>query len=153
VADAAGFGSDTFTFVNAVEGSNFADIISGSNGNDTIYGRGGADALTGGAGADRFSFNATSDSTIANHDSISDFVHGSDVIDTSAISGISAIQGLVTGSTQVLAHSIAWIQSGADTIVYANSTGTAENQGSANMQIILTNVTASTLAGTDFFHF
>jgi Ca2+-binding RTX toxin-like protein len=136
-----------------VAGSPFADIISGSNGNDTIYGRGGADALTGGAGADRFSFNATSDSTIANHDSISDFVHGSDVIDTSAISGISAIQGLVTGSTQVLAHSIAWIQSGADTIVYANSTGTAENQGSANMQIILTNVTASTLAGTDFFHF
>ena len=78
-------------------------------------------------------------------------MHGSDVIDTSAISGITTIQGLITGNTQVAAHSIVWIQSGADTIVYANSTGTAENQGSANMQIILANVAASTLAGTDFF--
>jgi Ca2+-binding RTX toxin-like protein len=151
--DAAGVGNDTFAGVNAVEGSNFNDTISGSNGSDTIYGRGGADFLIGGTGADRFSFNATSDSTVASHDTISDFLHGSDVIDTSAITGITAVQGLIAGSTQVLAHSIVWIQNGADTIVYANSTGTAENQGSANMQIILANVTASTLAGTDFFHF
>jgi hypothetical protein len=60
---------------------------------------------------------------------------------------------VLSPAAQVLAHSIVWIQNGADTIVYANSTGTAENQGSANMQIILANVTASTLAGTDFFHF
>ena len=79
-----------------------------------------------------------------------DFVHGSDVIDTSAINGITTIQGLISGSSQVAAHSIVWIQSGADTIVYANSTGTAEDQGSANMQIILANVTASALVGTDF---
>jgi Ca2+-binding RTX toxin-like protein len=151
--DAAGVGNDTFAGVNAVEGSNFNDTISGSNGSDTIYGRGGADFLIGGTGADRFSFNATSDSTVASHDTISDFLHGSDVIDTSANTGITAVQGLIAGSTQVLAHSIVWIQNSADTIVYANSTGTAENQGSANMQIILANVTASTLAGTDFFHF
>ena len=151
--DAAGVGNDTFTGVNAVEGSNFNDTIVGSNGNDTIYGRGGADLLTGGIGADRFVFNATSDSTIASHDTISDFLHGTDLIDTSAITGITAVQGLIAGSTQVAAHSIVWIQSGADTIVYANSTGAAENQGSANVEIILTNVTASTLVGTDFFHF
>ena len=151
--DAAGVGNDTFTGVNAVEGSNFNDIISGSNGSDTIFGRGGADLLTGGSGADHFAFNAVSDSTVASHDTISDFLHGTDVIDTSAIAGITAVQGLITGITQVAAHSIVWIQSGADTIVYANSTGTAESQASANMEIILTNVTASTLAGTDFFHF
>jgi Ca2+-binding RTX toxin-like protein len=151
--DAAGVGNDTFTGINAVEGSNFNDIISGSNGSDTIFGRGGADLLTGGTGADHFAFNFVSDSTVASHDTISDFLHSTDVIDTSAITGITAVQGLITGSTQVAAHSIVWIQSGADTIVYANSTGAAESQASANMEIILTNVTASTLAGTDFFHF
>ena len=150
--DVAGVGTDTFTGINAVEGSNFNDTISGSNGNDTIYGRGGADLLTGGTGADHFTFLATSDSTVASHDTISDFLHGTDVIDTSAIAGITAVQGLIAGSTQVAAHSIVWIQSGSDTIVYANSTGAAESQGSANMEIILTNVTASTLAATDFFH-
>ncbi len=151
--DAAGVGNDTFTGVNAVEGSNFNDTISGGSGNDTIFGRGGADFITGGAGADHFNFVATSDSTVASHDTIGDFVHGIDVIDTSAITGITAVQGLITGSTQVLAHSIAWIQSGADTFIFANSTGAAENQGSANMEIVLTNVTASTLNSADFFHF
>jgi Ca2+-binding RTX toxin-like protein len=151
--DAAGVGIDSFTGVNVVEGSNFNDIISGSNGSDTIFGRGGADLLTGGAGADHFAFSFVSDSTVGSHDTISDFLHGTDVIDTSAITGITTVQGLIAGSTQVAAHSIVWIQSGADTVVYANSTGAAESQGSANMEIILTNVTASTLTSADFFHF
>jgi Ca2+-binding RTX toxin-like protein len=151
--DVAGVGNDTFTGVNAVEGSNFNDTISGSNGSDTIYGRAGADLLTGGAGADHFAFNALSDSTVASHDTISDFLHGTDIIDTSAITGITAVQGLITGSAQVAAHSIAWIQSGTDTIVYTNSTGIAGSQASANMEIVLSNVTANTLSTTDFFHF
>jgi Ca2+-binding RTX toxin-like protein len=150
--DAAGVGNDTFTGVNAVEGSNFNDIISGSNGSDTIFGRGGADLLTGGAGADRFAFNFASDSTVASHDTISDFLHGTDIIDTSAIAGITAVQGVLAAGAPVALHSIAWIQSGADTIVYANTTGAAESQASANMEIVLTNVTASTLASADFFH-
>jgi len=177
-ADGSSIGHDTFVSgVSAVRGSEFNDIItgnggnntlegqggnddlignggndtiSGGDGNDTINGGGGADLVTGGTGADRFVFNAASDSTVASHDTISDFVHGSDVIDTSAIAGITAVQGLISGTTQVAANSVVWIQSGADTIVYANSTGTAEDQGSANMQIILANVTASALVGTDF---
>jgi Ca2+-binding RTX toxin-like protein len=146
-----------------VAGSNFNDTILGRNGNntlngrdgnDTIMGRGGADLLTGGSGADHFVFASVSDSTIASHDTISDFQHGTDINDTSAISVITAVQGFITGTTQVAAHSIVWIQSGADTIIYANSTGALENQGSANMEIILTNVTPSTLAATDFLlHF
>jgi hypothetical protein len=93
---------------------------------------------------------ATSDSTVASHDTISDFVHGSDVIDTSAITAITAVAGLITGVTQVAPHSIVWIQSGSNTIVYANASGVAENQGSADMEIVLTNVTASTLTNSDF---
>ena len=77
---------------------------------------------------------------------INNFVHGSDVIDT------AAIQGLITGGTQIAAHSIAWIQSGADTIVYANSTGVAENQAVANMAVTLKSITASVLTGSDFIH-
>ena len=94
-----------------------------------IKGGGGADFLTGGAGSDQFVFMATSDSTVASYDTITDFVHGVDIIDTSAITGVTAIGGLITGSTQVAANSIVWIQSGLDTIVYANSSGAAENQG------------------------
>ena len=159
-ADGGSIGHDTFVSgVSAVRGSEFNDTITGNGsnntlegqgGNDTINGGGGADRLTGGTGADHFVFNAASDSTVASHDTISDFVHGSDVIDTSAIAGITTVQGLISGTTQVAANSVVWIQSGADTIVYANSTGTAEDQGSANMQIILANVTASALVGTDF---
>jgi Ca2+-binding RTX toxin-like protein len=160
VGDVAGVGNDTFTGVNAVRGSASADVIfgdAGSNtldgqgGNDLIEGRGGADTLFGGLGADRFVFAAVADSTIASHDTISDFVQGTDVIDTSAIAGITSVQGLISGATQVAAHSIVWIQSGANTIVYANNSAVAESQGSADMEIILTAVTATTLTSLDFF--
>jgi len=58
-------GSDTFSGVNQVRGSNFADIISGNaannilegmGGNDRIAGLGGNDTLTGGVGDDTFVF-------------------------------------------------------------------------------------------------
>ncbi|MEZ2144665.1 Ig-like domain-containing protein [Bradyrhizobium sp. DN5] len=157
--DAAGVGTDAFTGVNAVRGSAFADFIfgdagnntlDGQAGNDVIQGRGGADTLIGGAGNDQFVFAAVSDSTVASHDTISDFVHGADLIDTSAIAGVTSVQGLLSGSAQVAAHSIAWIQSGANTIVYVNSSGAAQNQGSADMEIVLTSVTANTLTNQDF---
>ncbi|MCK1268764.1 FecR domain-containing protein [Bradyrhizobium sp. 49] len=160
--DLAGTGTDTFTGVNAVRGSSFADFIfgdagnntlDGQAGNDVIQGRGGADTLIGGAGSDQFVFAAVADSTVPNHDTISDFVHGTDVIDTSAIAGATTVQGLLSGSTQVAAHSIAWIQSGANTIVYVNSSTAAQSQGSADMEIVLTSVTANTLTSQDFlFH-
>ncbi|WP_271608351.1 Ig-like domain-containing protein [Bradyrhizobium sp. CCBAU 21359] len=157
--DLAGTGADTFTGVNAVRGSSFADFIfgdAGSNtldgqaGNDVIQGRGGADTLIGGAGSDQFVFAAVSDSTVASHDTISDFVHGIDIIDTSAIAGVTSVQGLLSGSAQVAAHSIGWIQSGANTIVYVNSSATAQSEGAADMEIVLTNVTANILTSQDF---
>ncbi|RXG85150.1 hypothetical protein EAS61_36810, partial [Bradyrhizobium zhanjiangense] len=157
--DAAGTGTDALAGVNAVRGSAFADFIfgdagnntlDGQAGNDVIQGRGGADTLIGGAGNDQFVFAAVSDSTVASHDTISDFVHGADLIDTSAIAGVTSVQGLLSGSAQVAAHSIAWIQSGANTIVYVNSSGAAQNQGSADMEIVLTSVTANTLTNQDF---
>jgi len=143
-------GTDTGSLT--VTGGSGANTITAGSGNNTITGGGGADVLTGGAGIDHFVFAAISDSTVASHDTINSFVHGTDVIDTSAILGITAVQGLIAGATQVAAHSIAWIQSGADTIVYANNTGVAEAQAAADMAITLTTITASTLAANDFIH-
>lgn len=108
--------------------------------------------LTGGSGIDQFVFNATSDSTVAAKDSINNFVQGGDLIDTSAIAGITAVQGLITGATQIAPHSIAWIQSGADTVLYFNSSGVAENQAAADMAVTLKSITASVLAAGDFIH-
>jgi Ca2+-binding RTX toxin-like protein len=159
--DIAGVGTDNFTGVNAVRGSGSADSIfgdaasntlDGQGRNDIIQGREGADTLIGGSGSDHFVFAAVSDSTIASHDTITDFVHATDIIDVSAISGISAVQGLISGATQVAAHSIAWIQSGANAIIVANNSGSAQGQGSADMEIVLTGVTANTLSNSDFFH-
>ena len=121
-------------------------------GNNSIQGKSGADTLIGGAGLDRFIFSAVSDSTVASSDTISDFVHGADLINSSAISGITSVQGLISGATQVNAHSIVWIQSGANTIVYMNNSAAAQDQAAADMKIILTGVTASTLNSGDFFH-
>jgi Ca2+-binding RTX toxin-like protein len=143
-------GTDTGNLT--VTGGSGANTITVGSGNNTITGGGGADVLTSGSGVDHFVFNATSDSTVAAKDSINNFVHGSDVIDTSAIANITAVQGLITGVTQIAAHSIAWIQNGADTIVYANSTGAAENQAAADMAMTLKSITASVLTGTDFIH-
>ncbi len=45
-------GTDTFTGVNNVLGSNFADTITGSDGNEVLGGGGGDDVINGGAGND-----------------------------------------------------------------------------------------------------
>src|SRR4029078_12564788 len=135
-----------------ITGGRGTNTITGGSGTNTIVGGGGADTLNGGSGADYFVFRSTSDSTQSAKDSIYNFVHGADFIDTSIISGITAIQGLITGSAQVAAHSGAWVQSGADTLVYFNSSGVAENQSSADMAVVLKSITASVLTGNDFIH-
>jgi hypothetical protein len=53
--------------------------------------------------------------------------------------------------TNITANSIAWIESGGNTIVYANTTNSAEAQGSAQMEIVLTGVSLG-LTAADFHH-
>ena len=101
-------GTDTFTGVANVRGSNFTDTISGNAGNnvldgqggsDTIAGRGGNDTLTGGAGDDHFVYTATSNGL----DHVNDFSgHGgqNDVFDFDHLafgSGL-AVGGADTGT-------------------------------------------------------
>ncbi len=144
-------GTDTIT------GSSSFDAISGGQQNDIITGNGAGDFLVGGAGSDTFKYNAISDSqpgianNVPNYDTIADFTSGSDKIDTSAIAGITLVQGaLQTAASAVNAHSIAWFTSGGTTIVYANASGSSETPGSTDMEIHLTNGTS--LSSGDFAH-
>ncbi|MGO4126825.1 hypothetical protein AB4Z01_20655 [Inquilinus sp. YAF38] len=86
---------DSFSGIEQVLGSEFADTLTGDaaantlwgmGGGDVLTGGGGGDALKGGAGADRFVYTALSDSAASGlgKDSIRDFSTG-DRIDLSAI--------------------------------------------------------------------
>jgi Ca2+-binding RTX toxin-like protein len=130
-------------------GSGNDTIGGGSNGSDIIVGGYGQDILTGGNATDTFRYLSTFDSVTGAGDTITDFTAGSDTIDFAAITGATAVEGLVNTGDPIAAHSIAWVQSGADTIVYVNSTNTA---GTADMEIHLTGVTAASLQSTDFLH-
>ncbi|MGO4127757.1 calcium-binding protein [Inquilinus sp. YAF38] len=86
---------DTFSGIEQVLGSGFADTLTGNTGANTLWGMAGNDVLTGGLGADTlkggagndtFRYVGTGDSTVAaaGRDTITDFTTG-DKIDLSAI--------------------------------------------------------------------
>jgi Ca2+-binding RTX toxin-like protein len=88
------FGNESANNISGVNGDDLLsglggdDIISGGNGNDWIYGGLGADTLTGGADADTFifsSFDASKFTAGRPQDIITDFQHGLDAIDLSAL--------------------------------------------------------------------
>ena len=146
-----GSGNDTIDGGNGNDtmwGGSGNDIITGgTNGSDLLIGGYGQDTLTGGTANDTFKYLSTVDSLPGTGDTIMDFTPNSDTIDFSEITGVTAVQGLVTSGTPILAHSIAWVQNGSETTVYVNSTGTA---GAADMEIHLLGVTAASLQNTDF---
>ena len=88
------FGNESANNLSGVNGDDLLsglggdDIISGGNGNDWIYGGLGADTLTGGADADTFIFSSFDASKFTGgrpQDIITDFQHGVDAIDLSAL--------------------------------------------------------------------
>ena len=133
--DVAGVGTDSFTGVNSVRGSNFADtifgdgnanVLEGRDGNDQLDGRGGADTLTGGNGADTFIYGDGDGA-----DTIADFnrVQG-DLIDVSAVSAVASFADIQSRTTVV----------GGNTVI---------NFGSGNT-LTLTGVTTSSRAISSF---
>ena len=142
------YGKSTGSTLTGTSGN---DAIYGNGGNDTIIGGSGADVLSGGAGNDTFKYLAITDSQpgAGHSDTILDFTHGQDHIDFSAITGITGNAQLVTNPTQVAAHGISYYQSGADTVVIADATSTANH---VDMMIVLTGINASTLTSGDFNH-
>jgi Ca2+-binding RTX toxin-like protein len=131
------------------------DLLLGGPGNDTLTGGGGADTLTGGDGSDTFKYLATSDSAPALHDIITDFNHsGSDVVDFSAIAGITTNGGDVGTSAPgtIAPHTFVYYQDGANTVMLANASNSVEPAASADMMLVLTGVNATTLTTTNFNH-
>ncbi|MCK8684910.1 calcium-binding protein, partial [Pseudomonas umsongensis] len=61
--------------------------VIGSAGADTIAGGAGADTLSGGNGADTFVFTTATDSVVGSFDRITDFVSGTDKIQTGVVGG------------------------------------------------------------------
>jgi Ca2+-binding RTX toxin-like protein len=84
----AGLGTDTYSNMEGVIGSNFndtlngsgsGDVLKGADGNDALNGNGGNDILVGGAGADNLTGGAGSDTFVADAvsvDTITDFTAG-----------------------------------------------------------------------------
>mgnify|MGYP002066518737 CR=1 FL=1 len=117
-----------------------------------MIGNAGTDTLTGGDGNDTFKFDAASDSsaTLALSDVITDFMHGTDKIDLSAIdanTGSGDDQAFAFGgtNTDTVANSVTWSESGGNTNLYIDNTGDA----TPDMQIILTGLGLG-LTATDF---
>jgi Ca2+-binding RTX toxin-like protein len=152
----AGSGNDTVKGNNdsdTIYGGSGNDTINGNNGNDVIIGGFGADALTGGAGNDTFKFLSAADSQpgTGHFDTITDFTHGSDHLDFTAIAGATQVQAnAVAAAGLVDAHSISWFVDSANnqTIVYVNATNTA-NTVSMEVHLAGTNIN---LTGADILH-
>ena len=130
------------------------DQLDGGSGTDSLNGEAGQDNLTGGGHADQFVFtNVTHSPAGLTRDRITDFSKAQlDKINVAAIDGMAGTAG-VNAFTQFLGSGvftaegqIRAFQSGPDTIVQFNTTGTS----GAEMEILLVNFIASTLALTDF---
>jgi hypothetical protein len=148
-------------------------IVYGLNGGDTISGTGmtanvwfvggaGADTMTGGTGLDRYLYGSAGESKPNGADTITNFHTASatgadhdghdDVID---LSGLTFAKSVTLGagtisSGKIGAASIGWVQNGADTDIYVNTSKNAENLNSADMEIVLKGFTASWLSANNF---
>lgn len=140
--------------INVVQGGGLVDIVTGGSGIDKIAGNGGADILTGGLGADVFKFRAAGDSGLgALADTIMDFQIGTDRLNFVKIDANASLAGdqaftfigtalfTNTGSGQ-----IRYQNSGLDLLVSVDVNG----DGTADMSVILHNLTGSTLTAADF---
>jgi Ca2+-binding RTX toxin-like protein len=156
-----GAGTDTLSGFENLTGSSSSDVLTGSSGanvlsglagNDTLNGGGGADTLNGGAGIDKFIFTATADSSPSAQDLITDFVHGVDIIDFSAIdantsSNASGNQAFSFGgqNSNVAANSVTWFESSGNTIVQAD----VDANTTAELTVVLTGINHN-LTASDF---
>jgi Ca2+-binding RTX toxin-like protein len=154
-----GAGTDTVSLFENLTGSAFNDVLTGSTaanvlmglaGNDTLNGGSGADLLTGGLGVDRFVFSALADSVPGTPDLITDFVHGTDIIDFSGIdanTSSSGNQAFAFGgqNANVVANSVTWFENGGNTFIQADVNGNT----TADFMITLTG-TNHNLSAFDF---
>jgi Ca2+-binding RTX toxin-like protein len=172
--DVAGVGTDTFTGVNGLEGSNFDDLLFGSNnapfsaenfvggvGNDTIDGRGGFDravysvddAVAAGISVNLAAGIVTGDARIGTDTLLSvEAVRGTDFADTFDATGFTA-SSTNAGSAGVNASGAAFNEfeglGGDDTITGNGNTRISYQNALAGVTVTMTSVGAGTAHGTD----
>ena len=155
-------GSTTFTNIERIIASGFADQLTGSAGSDNLTARAGNDTLDGGAGndtlwgeggADDFLFTAIG---AANADGIRDFASGTDdiVLDASVMTALGVDGEFSAGDVRF--RSGAGLNSGQDAddrVIYNTTTRQlwydADGSGSGAAQLIATLQSGATLAATD----
>ena len=108
-----GSGTISFTAVERVVASNFADSLTGAAGGQTLTGQGGADTLWGGGGVDTLWGAGGNDAFVfremgaANADRVSDFASGADKLqlDDAAFTSIGAMGNFSAGDARFWASS------------------------------------------------
>jgi Ca2+-binding RTX toxin-like protein len=113
-----------------------SDTLIGGAGNDVLIGGVGADQLIGDQGNDTFVYATFGESTVAESDTITGFVHGEDLIDLSAMGSFTFIGSAPFTNT---ANQLRAVQSGSDVLLQIDSTGS----GVADWQVIVQSATAS----------
>ena len=149
-----GSGADTITGdkkANGLSGDSGNDVLDGGGGVDVLNGGEGTDTVTGGTGLDIFLFQSASSSPAgAKRDTITDYTF-KETIDLSKIDADTRLFGnseftfIGTGGFSA-AGQIRVTQSGANTIIQMNTAG----RSGAEMEIALTNYTATALTAADF---
>ena len=140
--DTQGAGVDWLKSIENLVGSSF---------NDTLTGNASANMMTGGPGSDTFRYTAASQSAPGTYDTITDFIHGEDKIDFSALAGLSnGLASTTTAPATIDPHTLLAYVSGGSTVLYANTTGVTETIATADMAIHLTGVT--NLSDNDLNH-
>jgi serralysin len=130
--------------------------LSGGNGNDTLIGGLGNDRLIGGDGVDHFVFNTAPNST-TNKDIITDFYHGTDVIDLSKaiFKGLGSTIGSLSSEAFYSGAGIIKSHDLDDRIIYNTTNGflyyDADGTGkAAAIQIAILSNKPSDLSYSDF---
>ncbi|WP_316675778.1 hypothetical protein [uncultured Tolumonas sp.] len=151
-----GSGSDTFSGIENLTGSNFADkltgdaganVLNGGAGADTLVGGIGADTLVGGSGNDIFDFNSLTElGSDTTRDVITDFTCGLDKIDLSTIDANTTLAGDQAFSFVTSFTSTPGQVSYSGGIIYLNT----DNDTAAEYQIQLTGSVPPSLSTSDF---
>ena len=156
-----GSGTISFTAVERVVASNFADSLTGAAGGQTLTGQGGADTLWGGGGVDTLWGAGGNDAFVfremgaANADRVSDFASGADKLqlDDAAFTSIGAMGNFSAGDARFWASSSGAAHDANDRVLYNTSTGQlyydADGSGSGAAQLIATISGNPTIAATD----
>ena len=143
-------GTISFTGIERVVASNFADSLTGAAGGqtltgqggaDTLWGRRGVDTLWGGGGNDAFVFREMGS---ANADRVSDFASGADKmqLDDAAFTSIGAMGNFAAGDARFWASAGGAAHDANDRVIYNTSTGQlyydADGSGAGAAQLVAT---------------